>query len=184
MTKYYISDPHFGHEKIISLCERPFSSSEEMDLEMLSRFNQRVGFDDELWIIGDFSCSFKAENTDYLNSIFWRLNGKKHLVIGNHDTSEVLNLPWETIHDQVEVRDEDAVFFLNHYPMMTWPGARNGACNLFGHIHNNWPGSLNSANMSVEHWNYTPATAIEILQRIKKMPSNKHWPDVEPGMVV
>lgn len=38
----YVSDTHFGHANILSLCNRPFSSAGEMDNYMVRRWNEAV----------------------------------------------------------------------------------------------------------------------------------------------
>lgn len=40
---FFTSDNHFGHEKVIQFDGRPFSSVEEMDTEMIRRWNAKVG---------------------------------------------------------------------------------------------------------------------------------------------
>ena len=180
MTNWYIADTHFGHENIIKLCNRDFASVEAMDQELVFYINDCVGPDDDLWVIGDFSCNKRAKDGDYLSRIFNQINGRKHLIIGNHDTKKVLELPWVSIQQQVQIKDGEHTFFLNHYPMITWPGARYGCIQLFGHIHNNWLGSRNSLNLSVEHWAYGPINAREIMNNVSELPINPLWSQVEP----
>lgn len=74
------SDPHFGHQNIIRYCERPFSSVEEMNEELVQRYNERVKPEDRVIIAGDFSM-----REEMVPLYLPRLNGKKELVWGNHD---------------------------------------------------------------------------------------------------
>ena len=53
---WFISDTHFGHEKTCTVFKRddgtplrPFASSEEMDEEMVKRWNNRVGKKDKVY---------------------------------------------------------------------------------------------------------------------------------------
>ena len=39
---YFTSDNHFGHEGVIRFDNRPFASVEEMDAEMIRRWNAKV----------------------------------------------------------------------------------------------------------------------------------------------
>lgn len=180
MTNWYIADPHFGHENIIKMCNRPFATTEEMDEALIRNINERVLPDDDLWVLGDFSCNKRAKDSEYLNNIFDQLNGRKHLIIGNHDTKKVLDLPWASTQQQIQIKDGKQTFFLNHYPMITWPGSRYGCIQLFGHIHNNWLGSRNSLNLGVEHWNYAPINAEDVIKNVVKLSVNPLWNLVEP----
>ena len=50
---YFIADPHFGHENILKLCDRPFSSVEEMDELLIRRWNETVSDEDTVYLLGD-----------------------------------------------------------------------------------------------------------------------------------
>lgn len=51
---YYIADTHFGHENVILLDSRPFVTVDEMDREMIERWNEKVQDADDVYILGDF----------------------------------------------------------------------------------------------------------------------------------
>lgn len=78
----FTSDTHFGHAAVINLCSRPFTSVDEMDQEMIERWNAAVRPSDTVWHLGDFAHKCRP---DRINWIFSRLNGTKHLIVGNHD---------------------------------------------------------------------------------------------------
>ena len=40
---FFTSDTHFGHENVIRFDGRPFASVEEMDAELIRRWNAKVG---------------------------------------------------------------------------------------------------------------------------------------------
>lgn len=77
---FYTSDTHWGHENVITYCSRPFSSVEEMNEELVKRWNEVVSSGDTVWHLGDFSLSLQAVK-DFLP----RLNGSVGLIFGNHD---------------------------------------------------------------------------------------------------
>ena len=79
---YFISDPHFGHENILKMCQRPFESVEEMNEAMIDAWNQRVTGNDTVFILGDLF--YRCPDPE---PILQRLKGKKRLIIGNHDSS-------------------------------------------------------------------------------------------------
>ena len=50
---FFTSDLHFGHTNVITLDKRPFSSVEEMDEELIKRWNKKVGKGDLVYVLGD-----------------------------------------------------------------------------------------------------------------------------------
>ena len=80
--RYYISDLHFFHDNMnTKMDKRGFESLEVMNEYMISQWNKKVRKNDEVVILGDLSIE-KGEKT---NEILRRLNGRKYLVVGNHD---------------------------------------------------------------------------------------------------
>lgn len=181
MAIWYTADLHFGHANIIGFCDRPFASAEAMDEALLANLQACVAPDDELWIIGDFAFGRAAKRAGYLAGMFASVPGRKHLVNGNHDGEAARALPWASVQDVARVRDGEHVFLLCHYPMITWDGARRGALQLFGHVHQNWRGTRNSVNVGVDVWDFRPIAADEIAARAKSLPVNVYWDEVERG---
>ena len=173
VVHWYSADPHFGDAGIRAFFDRPFATVVAMDAAMLARLTERVGPEDDLWIIGDFAMPELAER------IFRAVPGRKHLVRGNHDPDELLALDWTSIHDLVEVQDGELRFVLCHYPLMTWNGVRDGAINLFGHVHTNWQGADNQVNVGVDCWDFAPVTRGDALRRAVGLPENQVWRGVE-----
>ncbi len=52
---YYIADTHFGDERIMKLAGRPYSSTSEMDSDLVKKWNERVKNSDSVYILGDFA---------------------------------------------------------------------------------------------------------------------------------
>ena len=51
--KAFTSDQHFGHEPIITFCDRPFYSLMHMQEELIDRYNSVIGKDDAVVWVGD-----------------------------------------------------------------------------------------------------------------------------------
>ena len=139
---YFTSDQHFGHFNIIRLSHRPFATADEMDEAMVSKWNVKVKADDTIYILGDLF--FRSANVE---PVLKRLNGRKHLVLGNHDhswTGKVrLGDYFESVQTMKEIDVGSNPATLCHYPMLSYPQARRGYM-IYGHIHNNtgddyWP---------------------------------------------
>ena len=77
---YYTADLHLGYAPM--LAHRPFESVQAMDETLIRNWNETVGPDDTVYIVGDFSYNGGVVPAQY----FRRLQGRKHLIRGNHDT--------------------------------------------------------------------------------------------------
>lgn len=154
-----------------------------MDAVLIERLWQRVGPEDDLWIVGDFTFGQKAKDEAWLMTIFGQLPGaRRHLVVGKHDRPLTQVLPRESVSLLAEVDDPatDLPVTLCHYPTMTWNGARKSSLHLFGHVHGNWQGSAKSVNIGIDVWDFCPATIEDAAQRAKSLPKHRHWNDAEP----
>lgn len=132
---YYISDLHFGHEKVIVMDNRPFEDVEEMDSELIRRWNERVTDNDDVYIVGDVTYHSQNPAKWYLK----QLKGKKHLISGNHDwkiakDEDVANC-FESVEKMESIDDNGRSVCLCHYPIAEWYGKRYGGYHVFGHIH-------------------------------------------------
>lgn len=83
MTKdiWVISDTHFNHYNIVHRFGRPFESVNHMNEHMIERWNSVVKPGDKVYHLGDFAMGPKDEHYKFIT----RLNGKKRLIVGNHD---------------------------------------------------------------------------------------------------
>lgn len=145
---FFTADLHIGHKNIIRFCKRPYVDVKIMSEEIRKVWNEKIPVNANVFIMGDcfFSIS-KFYAKQYLDS----LNGKKHLVLGNHDNLN--SLPLEcfehiSLQDQIVIksRSEECEYnyntlILSHYPLYSWAGIMRGVYNLFGHEHNSIPNS-------------------------------------------
>ena len=123
---------------------RGFASGEEMNDYMIAQWNSRVRKKDEVVILGDFCLS---KNPKEVNEILDKLQGRKYLIIGNHDNYlkdkdfDCSAFYW--IEDYKELNDNKRKIILSHYPIMCYNGQyrRDGKGTpktymLYGHVHN------------------------------------------------
>lgn len=137
---YFTSDQHFGHEGIIKFANRPYSNVSEMDEDMILKWNKVVPIDGLTFVLGDIGFCNKKDIVD----IYSRLNGRKILIRGNHDSNysdRILASIFDEIHDllYIRIQDEETLKYvymvLCHYPMFDWQGSFKRSWQLFGHIH-------------------------------------------------
>lgn len=140
--KFYIADTHFGHENVIKFDGRPFVDINDMNTTMRNNWNEVVGKDDIVYILGDFMWKFKDSDYEFVKS----LNGRKRLIKGNHDKathSSKFKRLFEQITDYEKVVDGDITVILCHYPIIAYDGSFRGRnVHLYAHVHKTDEGKM------------------------------------------
>jgi len=171
---WFTADCHFQHFNIIEYTNRPFKNVEEMDAELIRRWNERVKADDLIYIIGDFYFHKSKKGNGGIKSFEYydsRLNGKKIYVMGNHCKSSnptqgkinalILEMGGINIFCCHNPRDSNNVFPLN----------------LCGHVHRLWKSKVDEKfgektiiiNVGVDVWNFYPVSFEEIMNVYSKV---------------
>jgi len=136
MTQFFTSDTHYYHSNVIEYCKRPFKDADEMNEALIAAHNSVVKPNDEVFHLGDFAfCS-----ADKIKTLLSRLNGKIHLILGNHDRTIQKNLELQKCFDSVthgikELKIDGQTIVLCHYPMLSWNKMHHGSIMLHGHCH-------------------------------------------------
>lgn len=78
---FVTSDHHFGHARINELAQRPFTSVEEMDADLVRRWNATVAPDAVVLHLGDLALGPIQQSV----ALTEQLSGRRYLVPGNHD---------------------------------------------------------------------------------------------------
>lgn len=149
---WFTADLHFMHKSILEHCPNRIDelkkhyTSDDITLKMhddffINLWNITVNKKDRVYVLGDFSFG----NSEETRKILSKLNGEKHLILGNHDkSSEKLTSYFKSISQIKEVRfkkenynflDEDLKIICCHYPMVSWKDLNEGACHIHGHCH-------------------------------------------------
>ena len=160
MTIYFTSDLHFGHKNIIHLSNRPFDSIEQMNEELIKRFNSKVKPGDTVYDLGDFSFKNPKEYLEQLNGNIIRIKGSH-----DHDIKE----PRMLVIKPDEVVDEygdPVVITLCHYAMRSWEKSHYGSWALFGHHHGMLEPYGLSFDVGVDCWNYYPVSLDEVAEKM------------------
>ena len=126
---YVISDTHFGHDNIIKFepeARGHYKDIKEHDLDLLARWNSVVRPEDTVWHLGDV---YFVRGWEVLP----HLNGKKRLVLGNHDAKkeEVLMRHFFRIYGVAVYGD----CILSHVPVHPYQLAHRFKKNIHGHMH-------------------------------------------------
>ena len=165
------ADLHLGHANIIKFCKRPFRNVGEMDQAIINNINEKVGKDDRLIVLGDFSMG--KERPQYIRRIncdnIW-------LITGNHDkrpgTSDGFTRVEVYHEEKFQLSDgthKDIVLF--HYPILEWNKWHRGSWHLFGHVHrgrNKQYKEELALDVGVDNHNYEPLCIADIEKIMSK----------------
>lgn len=177
--KLYISDWHYWHINCIYFDNRPFKTVEEMNAELIRRWNAAVNPCDTVYVLGDM---FWCKTTDAI-AVMKQLNGQKILIKGNHDRvrdAEFANC-FVKICDYLEVEDNGDNIVLSHYPIPCFKNHFYGWLHFYGHVHTSFeenmmrhnrylmeelytkPCEMYNVGAMMPYIDYTPRTKEEIL---------------------
>ncbi len=178
---YFTADPHFGHTKIISLCNRPFADLDEMHEVMVERWNQVVRPGDLVWCLGDVAMGDRRTNLEWVR----RLNGNKRLLPGNHDNCHPMHkraAAWTPVYEGVgfDIRPVQVVATVggrfvdlchfpahgDHYTDDRYPDWRPlphpDRPLVHGHVHDLWKNDGRQVNIGVDVWDFTPVSQDQL----------------------
>lgn len=176
---FFTSDTHFGHKGIIhELNEnRPFNNIEEHDNHIITQWNKTVGKDDIVWHLGDFAYRNKKPIEWYTK----KLNGRIHLIKGNHDDKSA----WKTQYlfastqNDAYLKYEGYKIHLYHYPLASWRASNRGSWHLHGHCHGNMAPVGKRMDVGTSCNGYKPVSFEEIQERLKDEPDIDHHAEKE-----
>ena len=134
--KFIISDTHFQHQGVYKFTRsidsderiRPWATnSEEGDAFLIEKWNSVVSKNDMVWHLGDVCWTKESLK------ILEKLNGTKHLVLGNHDhfpVEEYLKY-FSKVYGILYHKE----FIFSHFPIHTSSFSRRFKVNIHGHLH-------------------------------------------------
>jgi calcineurin-like phosphoesterase family protein len=131
---FLTSDTHFGHAGVCKFTHpddntvklRPWTDPDEMDEEMIRRWNDCVRSNDKVYHLGDVVINRKALKT------LGRLNGDKVLIRGNHDIFR--DDEYREYFRELRAYHVMNGLILSHIPVHEASLGRFG-CNIHGHLH-------------------------------------------------
>lgn len=159
-----MADPHFGHGNIIKYSGRTLfmsdaereayeacngdeelirkirispESVDRMNDGIISNINSSVQPGDHLYCLGDWSF---ANGENYVRRARYfrdQINCEHvHLIWGNHDRLSLRGaVNFESCMDTATVEAAGHMFFLSHYPHVSWDKSHKGVLHLYGHVH-------------------------------------------------
>jgi len=177
---FLVSDTHFGHAGVCRFTlndgvtkMRPWTDPDEMDEEMVRRWNDKVRPNDKVYHLGDVVINRRALPT------LARLNGDKVLIRGNHDIFR--DEEYRKYFRELRAYHVMNGMILSHIPIHEESLGRFGV-NIHGHLHANrvmkktrW-GNTEHFDESidtryhcvcVEHTDFAPILFEDVVKRIE-----------------
>jgi calcineurin-like phosphoesterase family protein len=156
---YFTADTHFGHENIVRYCGRPFKNAHQMDKAITENYNAIVKPEDTCYFLGDFTMS---ANTEQIHRWLNALNGKKVLVLGNHDRLKpftYVELGFQSVHTSLTLGYARCV----HDPAPAC-GTNLPYRWLVGHVHGLFKhlDAGRVTNVGVDVWDFFPVSEDQL----------------------
>ena len=197
MGRFFTADLHLGHRNIaryepdragaigVPPLDGPADDSTQsrLDGHLIDRWNETVGPDDEVWVLGDVAMG----RLDRTLSQVSRLAGRIVLVPGNHDRvwrgDHRREQWWDRYRDAGidEIVDGTATISLadgtavdvDHFPYegdsgdvdrhVEWRPVDHGRVLLHGHVHSTWRVRGRMINVGVDVWDHAPVAEDRLL---------------------
>lgn len=163
MRAAILTDTHFGHDGIIVHCSRP-EDHEKRIIKGISNFPTQKYV---LIHLGDVAWS---SYKDWHELICRMWEGKKWLVLGNHDKNSLnwyLDRGWDFVGNKIELEAYGKNIIFTHQKVET---IDPGSINIHGHSHNRYgPETVshydqNHIGLHIEGW-WQPITLKSIMER-------------------
>ena len=183
MANYFIADTHWGHKNCLSFDNRPFKTIEEHDEALINNWNNVVGIDDDVYLLGDISWYNSTKTIEIIK----QLNGRNLFWIkGNHDNKILKNREFRNLFAEIcDYKELDLgngkILVLSHYPIPCFKNHYYGSYHFFGHVHSSFeynmmmnikyqmeelytkPCNMYNVGCMMSYMNYTPRTFEEII---------------------
>ncbi|QOP65093.1 phosphoesterase [Arthrobacter phage Adumb2043] len=188
---FFHSDWHFNHAFVAET--RGYSSAARHDEALIEQINSRVTKRDHLYVLGDVFMGSVSAGLEKVK----RVNGIKHLVLGNHDPGHPMHrksIPHTrrfldvfesvSLHEQIRLPGGRKVL-LSHFPYegdhtdredryMQWRLRDEGDWLIHGHVHDAWRFNDRQINVGVDFWPYpidaeTMAALIDEMEAVEPL---------------
>ena len=166
MTTFLTADEHYFHSNVIRYCDRPFKNETEMRHTLINNNNEVVGPDDQVFHLGDFAMIGPSQH-EKISGILRKLNGKHHLILGNHDECKpfrYVNSGFISVHTALWVEE----FVLVHDPSVYCACRHELGILAHGHLHQLYDmiQSKKVINVGVDVRNYYPVTLDQLRKEL------------------
>jgi len=178
MSRFVVSDHHFGHANIIEYCDRPFTSVGDMDTTLLDRHFETVEPDDVVVHLGDVAMDMRTgeDTIERIDAI-----GGDLLVRGNHDVGLSDGQAPFPVVDSCVLSHGEYTFYCTHRPADVPDGWV-----IHGHHHDNdldtypfFSFDRRQVNVGIDVLNFRPITLETITTLVDECGPGTHLEDID-----
>ena len=175
MAIWLTSDWHLFHRRNFIYSPRGFYDVEEMNWQILTRYNSKIKPEDTVYVLGD--CAVGGPITDEILDFMSQFNGHKYLAIGNHDGNRKIERMaaagiFEDIAFAYRFVYKKKELYLSHYPTIVANfDDPKPVYNFFGHTHqsnNRFKYYNNMYHVGVDSHNCYPVLLDDALEEIRE----------------
>ena len=169
MKIFFTSDTFFGRKSIAH--NRGFSSVDEMDDTLIDNWNRRVGKNDVVYHLGNFSWDPISAESSIIH-----LQGRIHFIGGSYDQhlseNSLIKAGRHFLLPAISYIPKDLIV-LSHWPLLDWPEREVGSIHVHG-------GSVKTDtikghvrfNANTENWAFAPIE-LDTLKDILELEKNQ-----------
>ena len=168
---FFSSDHHLFHTKIIrEMGRQNFENIEDHNELIIERHNNVVSENDTCYFLGDFI--LETSDLSLIGPTIERFNGKKILVLGNHDTGARIKeyvkffnkvVAYETLGNK---SSRNADILISHVPVHPCNLVDRFKYNIHGHLHEYSVDDPRYICVSMEQIDYTPISLDEVRKKL------------------
>jgi len=203
--RFWTADLHLGHTRILELCpDRPWPDLEAMNRGLIELWNETVGPEDEVWVVGDFAMGRIRETLGLVPL----LHGRKFLVPGNHDrcspayphrrdriedwVDRYLEAGFESIKPPGCWEIGGVLCNVNHFPYLdpedvqyrdsfdVFRTQNDGLPLVHGHVHSAWQVKGRMVNVGVDVWGFRPIPEPALMELLRMAGVDQRLPPLPP----
>jgi calcineurin-like phosphoesterase family protein len=162
---------------------RPFPSVDEMNAQLIARWNDKIAPDDEVLLVGDAFCSRRMPKEEKVG-ILRMLHGRKTLIRGNHDDdlTPFRKAGFEDIVDHIWMQKE-RILIIHKGPDPQYAPEElkiverlDPLLTIHGHDHrHDVPDKPGCLNVCVDRWGLRPVPWTVVEERLRM--ANQITPD-------
>lgn len=169
--KWFTGCSHFFHDNTWKLFKRDdgtplrnFTCNSDMHEHMIDKWNKYIKPEDYVYHLGDVTFQYHAG----FNELMSRLNGRKRLIIGNHD--KIWNPALMRWFEKADLWKgfKESNFTATHIPMPL-EHLRDGAFNVHAHLHQNLKSDPHYINVCMDARDYWPVHLDDIVAEIRRV---------------
>jgi calcineurin-like phosphoesterase family protein len=181
---FFTSDTHINHKNICRGVTswsgnldrtRDFDTLEKMNSTIIDNINRRVGQNDILVHLGDFSFGGHQHIPEFRQRIICQ---NIVFVLGNHDEHIQKNTDnyqalFTSVQHYLELEVNGYKFVLSHFPIASWNNMSKGWMHLHGHVHFDKTMKLGPGKMldvGMDGNDYMPYSLSEVVGLLKDYP--------------